>query len=83
MGLIIRAFTGADAAKSAATRRRQAEENPNNVRAAGELRRQLAGGAPRCLSALARHLNEAGLFTATGRLHTAQSVKLLLARHGL
>lgn len=70
-------------AKSVEVRKRKAEENPNNIAASNEIRRYLAEGNKRNLSAIARHLNDNGLYTSRGVFHDAKSVKLLCQRYGL
>lgn len=70
-------------AKSVEVRKRKAEENLNNIAASNEIRRYLAEGNKRNLSAIARHLNDNGLYTSRGVFHDAKSVKLLCQRYGL
>lgn len=70
-------------AHSIEVRTRKADENPNNIAASNEIRRYLAEGNKRNLSAIARHLNDNGLYTSRGVFHDAKSVKLLCQRYGL
>lgn len=70
-------------AAAAEVRTRKADENPANVAASNEIRRYIAEGNKRNLSAIARHLNEMGLYTSRGVYHTAQSVKLLCSRYAI
>lgn len=64
-------------------RRRKAEENPNNVAAANEIRRYLDAGGKRTLTAIAEHLNANGFYTSRGVFHNAKSVALLCRARGI
>lgn len=69
---------------AAATRRADADANPANLAASAELRRYFAGqDGKRNLSAAARHLNAAQLYTPRGVFHDAKSVKLLITRYAI
>lgn len=71
-----------DEAKARATevKNRKAQENPNNVKAANEIRRFIANGK-KSLREIARHLTENGFLTSRGlEEHTAKSVQLLCKR---
>lgn len=66
--------------------RRKANENPNNIAAANEIRRYLADHSDRKergLQRIADHLTEGGYYTARGVYHTAKSVDLLCKRFGI
>lgn len=63
-------------------RKRKAEENPNNISSANEIRRFIASGK-KSLREVARHLTESGYYTSTGRFHTAKSVQLLCQRYAI
>lgn len=60
-----------------AARTKAAEENPNNVASANEIRRHLEAGGKRTLQAIADHLTDKGCYTSRGVFHTAKSVSLL------
>lgn len=64
-------------------RKRKAEENPNNVASANEVRRYLQGGGKRTLQAIADHLTESGCYTSRGLFHTPTSVKNLCKATGI
>lgn len=68
---------------SAEVRIRKADENTNNVAAAGAIRRYLNTDGKRTLQAIADHLNAHGFYTASGVFHTPQSIKLLCVRYGI
>lgn len=76
-------FSDEERQRSSITLRRRADENPNNVRAANEMRRYLAEGGERKLQRIADHLNTEGFYTSTGVLHTPTSVRLLMKRYGI
>lgn len=76
-------FTEEERKKGQEVRSRRADLNPNNVRSADEIRRYLAAGNKRNLSAIARHLDARGCYTSRGVRHDAKSVKLLMARYGI
>lgn len=78
-----RRFTEDEMKLGAAARRKKADENPNNVRSAEEIRRYLAAGNKRNLSAIARHLDAKGCYTSRGVRHDAKSIKLLIRRFGI
>lgn len=64
-------------------RQRRANENPNNLVAANEIRRLISTGS-KTLQQIADHLNEHGYSTATGKGdHTRKSVQLLIKRYGI
>lgn len=70
-------------AAAAEVNRRKAEENPNNIAAANEIRRYLADISDRKsrgLQKIADHLTAAGFYTSRGVFHTAKSVDLLCKR---
>lgn len=71
-----------DEAKARATesKKRKADENPNNVSSANEIRRFIANGK-QSLRAIAKHLTQGGYYTSTGREHTAKSIQLLCKRY--
>lgn len=62
---------------------KKANENPNNVAAANEIRRYLSKGGNNKLQAIATHLWENGYLTSRGVRHTPTSVKLLCNRFGI
>ena len=64
-------------AAAAEVNRRKANENPNNVASANEIRRYLNAGGRRTLQAIANHLTDNGFYTSRGVFHTAKSVSLL------
>lgn len=69
---------------SVEVRKRRANENPNNIAASNEIRRYLMDdSSKKGYSAIARHLNDRGLYTSTGVFHDAKSVKLLCHRYGI
>lgn len=70
-------------AKAEEARKRKADENPNNIASANEIKRYLANGNKAKLSAIAQHLTENGYYTSRGVTHTAMSVKLLCQRYGI
>ena len=70
-------------ARSVEVRVRKANENPANIAASNEIKKYLEEGNKRNLSAIARHLNEMGLYTSRGVFHDAKSVKLLCQRYGI
>lgn len=73
-------------ANSIATRRAAADNDPANLLAAATIRQYLATATDRkqrALQAIANHLNALGVYTTTGRQHTAQSIKLLCSRYNI
>lgn len=73
-------------AKATEVRKRQADENPNNIASANEIRRYLASHTnrkERGLQRIADHLTDNGFFTSRGVMHTAMSVNLLCKRYGI
>lgn len=65
-------------------RTRKAEENPNNIASANEIRRYLNNpNNPRTLQAIANHLTEEGIYTSRGVFHTPKSVSLLCKRYAI
>lgn len=73
-------------AAAAEVNRRKANENPNNVAAANEIRRYLSHHTDRKergLQRIADHLTGGGYYTARGVYHTAKSVDLLCKRFGI
>lgn len=65
-------------------KRRKADENPNNVAAANEIRRYLrehTDRKERGLQKIADHLTAGGYYTSRGVFHTAKSVDLLCKRY--
>lgn len=71
-------LTNEGRAKGAATMRRMAEENTNNLRAAAQARKLHNEG--HSLNRIAKILNEQGIKTARGGKHSATSVMRLLSR---
>lgn len=71
-------LTNEGRAKGAATMKRLAEENANNLRAAAQARKLHADG--HSLNTIAKILNEQGVKTARGGKHSATSVMRLLKR---
>ena len=73
-------------ANSIAARRAAADNDPANLLAAATIRQYLATATDRkqrALQAIANHLNALGVYTTTGRQHTAQSIKLLCSRYNI
>lgn len=73
-------------AAAAEVNRRKANENPNNIAAANEIRRYLhdhTNPKERGLQRIADHLTAGGYYTARGVYHTAKSVDLLCKRFGI
>lgn len=73
-------------AAAAEVNRRKANENPNNIAAANEIRRYLAEHTDhraRGLQKIADHLTAEGYYTSRGVYHTAKSVDLLCKRFGI
>ncbi len=70
-------------AKAQAVRTRKAQENPNNVASANEIRRYLESGGRSTLQAIADHLTDGGYYTSRGVFHTAKSVQLLCKRYDI
>lgn len=71
-------------AAAAEVNRRKANENPNNVASANEIRRYLAAHTDRrerSLQSIADHLTASGYYTSRGVYHTAKSVDLLCKRY--
>jgi DNA invertase Pin-like site-specific DNA recombinase len=71
-------LTNEGRAKGAATMKRLAEENTNNLRAAAQARKLHTDG--HSLNTIAKMLNEQGIKTARGGKHSATSVMRLLKR---
>ena len=71
-------LTNEGRAKGAATMKRMAEENTNNLRAAAQARKLHNEG--HSLNSIAKMLNEQGIKTARGSKHSATSVMRLLNR---
>ncbi len=69
--------TEATKAVARAARTKKAEENPNNISSANEIRRYLEAGGKRTLQAIADHLTAQGCYTSRGVFHTPKSVSLL------
>ena len=65
-------------AKGAATMKKLAEDNVNNIKAAAQAKKLKANGYS--LNVIARMLNEQGITTARGGKHSATSVLRLLNR---
>lgn len=65
-------------AKGAATMKKLAEDNVNNIKAAAQAKKLQANG--HSLNKIAKMLNEQGITTARGRKHSATSVMRLLNR---
>lgn len=65
-------------AKGAATMKKLAEDNVNNIKAAAQAKKLQANG--HSLNEIAKKLNEQGITTARGRKHSATSVMRLLNR---
>lgn len=73
-------------ANSVEVRKRKAEENPNNVASANEIRRYLSEHTDRKergLQRIADHLTEKGIYTSRGVFHTPMSVNLLCKRYDI
>lgn len=73
-------------AAAAEVNRRKANENPNNIAAANEIRRYLAEHTDRKergLQKIADHLTEQGYYTSRGVFHTPKSVSLLCRRFNI
>ncbi len=67
-------------------KRRKADENPNNIAAANEIRRYLrehTDRKERGLQKIADHLTAGGYYTSRGVFHTAKSVDLLCKRYDI
>lgn len=69
-------------ARATEAKKRKADENPNNISSANEIKRFIAT-AKRSLREIAKHLTEKGFYTSTGREHTAKSVQLLCQRYAI
>lgn len=69
--------------RASEARKRKADENPNNLVAANEIRRLFASGK-QTLQKIADHLNAQGYSTASGKGdHTRKSVQLLIKRYNI
>jgi DNA invertase Pin-like site-specific DNA recombinase len=64
-------------------RKRKAQENPNNIKSANEIKRYLESGKKNTLQSIADHLTEMGCYTSRGVFHTPKSVSLLCAAFGI
>lgn len=69
-------------ASATQARIRKAEENPNNIASANEIRRFIATGK-KTLREIAQHLTDTGYYTSRGLFHTAKSVQLLCQRYAI
>lgn len=61
---------------------RKADENPNNIASANEIKRFIATGK-KSLREIAKHLTDTGYYTSRGLFHTAKSVQLLCQRYAI
>lgn len=64
-------------------RTRKANENPNNITSANEIRAYISTNNATTLQAIADHLNNKGFLTSRGNFHTRKSVQLLCQRYGI
>lgn len=70
--------------KNAATaRKRNADTDTNNVKAATEIKAYIAETGEKRLQCIADHLNNNGILTRRGVEHTRKSVQLLCQRYGI
>lgn len=70
--------------KNASTaRKRNADTDPNNIKASTEIKAFIAETGEKRLQKIADHLNNNGILTRRGGEHTRKSVQLLCQRYGI